>query len=269
MQQLKQVQLSMTRQIQQIIKQQRKRLDYLASYYKFKTPSLLYDQQIQRRDELEKQLNLNLKMQLTQARQDLRLLAQKFNLRYLLNDIKQYQSHAARYQQVLVQRLRQMLSHNETQLKNKVELLNNLSPTNVMLRGYSIISKDDQVVTSVDQISKGDQLNLAMKDGNIKASVEKVGKMMSEEKQSFEEMMKELESIVNKLDNETVSLEESLDLYQRGMKLSASCNETLKTQKRKSMNLSKTKRQIMKVIITMNQQMTDYINLINSRLQKQ
>ena len=150
MQQLKQVQLSMTRQIQQIIKQQHKRL--------------------------EKQLNLNLKMQLTQARQDLRLLAQKFNLRYLLNDIKQYQSHAARYQQVLVQRLRQMLSHNETQLKNKVELLNNLSPTNVMLRGYSIISKDDQVVTSVDQISKDDQLNLAMKDGNIKASVEKVGK---------------------------------------------------------------------------------------------
>ena len=176
MQQLKQVQLSMTRQIQQIIKQQRKRLDYLASYYKFKTPSLLYDQQIQRRDELEKQLNLNLKMQLTQARQDLRLVSQKFNLRYLLNDIKQYQSHVARYQQVLVQRLRQMLSHNETQLKNKVELLNNLSPTNVMLRGYSIISKDDQVVTSVDQISKGDQLNLAMKDGNIKASVEKVGK---------------------------------------------------------------------------------------------
>ena len=32
---------------------------------------------------------------------------------------------------------------------------------------------------------------------------------MSKEQQSFEEMMKELESIVQKLDNETVSLEES------------------------------------------------------------
>ena len=30
-------------------------------------------------------------------------------------------------------------------------------------------------------------------------------------------MMQELERIVQKLDNETVSLEESLDLYQRGM----------------------------------------------------
>ena len=48
--------------------------------------------------------------------------------------------------------------------------------------------------------------------------------MMSKEKQSFEEMMKELENIVQKLDNEAVSLEESLDLYQRGMKLSANCD---------------------------------------------
>ncbi len=63
--------------------------------------------------------------------------------------------------------------------------------------------------------------------------------MMSEEKQSFEEMMKELESIVNKLDNETVSLEESLDLYQRGMKLTASCNETLKNAEEKVNELVK------------------------------
>ncbi|MCY1566128.1 exodeoxyribonuclease VII small subunit [Staphylococcus pettenkoferi] len=62
---------------------------------------------------------------------------------------------------------------------------------------------------------------------------------MSEEKQSFEEMMKELESIVNKLDNETVSLEESLDLYQRGMKLTASCNETLKNAEEKVNELVK------------------------------
>ena len=33
---------------------------------------------------------------------------------------------------------------------------------------------------------------------------------MSKDQQSFEEMMQELENIVQKLDNETVSLEESL-----------------------------------------------------------
>lgn len=45
--------------------------------------------------------------------------------------------------------------------------------------------------------------------------------------------MKELENIVQKLDNENVSLEESLNLYQRGMKLSATCDETLKDAEKK------------------------------------
>lgn len=57
--------------------------------------------------------------------------------------------------------------------------------------------------------------------------------MMTNNTQSFEEMMKELENIVQKLDSENVSLEESLNLYQRGMTLSASCDETLKNAEKK------------------------------------
>ena len=52
-------------------------------------------------------------------------------------------------------------------------------------------------------------------------------------------MMEELETIVQKLDNENVSLEESLELYQRGMKLSASCDETLKNAEQKVNELIK------------------------------
>ena len=57
--------------------------------------------------------------------------------------------------------------------------------------------------------------------------------MTNNNTQSFEDMMKELETIVQKLDNENVSLEESLNLYQRGMKLSATCDETLKDAEKK------------------------------------
>ncbi len=38
---------------------------------------------------------------------------------------------------------------------------------------------------------------------------------MTTKNKNFEEMMKELESIVNKLDNDQISLEESMDLYQK------------------------------------------------------
>ena len=63
--------------------------------------------------------------------------------------------------------------------------------------------------------------------------------MSNSNSQSFEEMMEELETIVQKLDNENVSLEESLELYQRGMKLSASCDETLKNAEQKVNELIK------------------------------
>ena len=43
---------------------------------------------------------------------------------------------------------------------------------------------------------------------------------MTTENNSFEEMMQELESIVNQLDNDTISLEKSLELYQKGIALS-------------------------------------------------
>lgn len=72
----------------------------------------------------------------------------------------------------------------------------------------------------------------------LRLKYRKLGVKMSN-KQSFEEMMEELETIVQKLDNENVSLEESLELYQRGMKLSANCDETLKNAEQKVNELIK------------------------------
>jgi exodeoxyribonuclease VII small subunit len=44
---------------------------------------------------------------------------------------------------------------------------------------------------------------------------------------TFEEALEQLEEIVGKLENEEVSLEESVNLYERGMKLSKYCTTTL------------------------------------------
>ncbi|MGM0505600.1 MAG: exodeoxyribonuclease VII small subunit [Bacteroidota bacterium] len=53
---------------------------------------------------------------------------------------------------------------------------------------------------------------------------------MSEEKKlTFEEALNQLEAVVKRLEDPEVSLEESIDLYEQGMKLSAFCNETLES----------------------------------------
>ncbi len=58
------------------------------------------------------------------------------------------------------------------------------------------------------------------------------GKKMTENK-TFKEMMQELEQIVNQLDNDQISLEASLELYQKGMALSKACESTLKDAEKK------------------------------------
>lgn len=47
----------------------------------------------------------------------------------------------------------------------------------------------------------------------------------------FEELLKELEEIVKELENGSLSLEESIKKYQRGIELSALCKEKLLSAK--------------------------------------
>ncbi|MDX1586306.1 MAG: exodeoxyribonuclease VII small subunit [Balneolaceae bacterium] len=51
--------------------------------------------------------------------------------------------------------------------------------------------------------------------------------MSKKERQSFEEALSRLEEIVNELEDESISLEETIRLYEEGIKLSKKCTETL------------------------------------------
>lgn len=174
LQQIKQYEYTLSRYIKQYIEHQKKQLNHISSYYKFEQPSLLYDQQIQKRDELERQLNHLLNTKVEKSKHHLKLLQQSFNFKNLNQQITQekqsiYQLHS---------RLSKIMSNNitnlKTVLKNKLESLNNLSPTNTMLRGYAIVNKDNEVVTSTHKLNENDQISLTMKDGSVDATVKKV-----------------------------------------------------------------------------------------------
>ncbi len=52
-------------------------------------------------------------------------------------------------------------------------------------------------------------------------------KMSEKDQPTFEEALRKLESIVKKLEDPEVTLEESIQLYEEGMELSKYCSETL------------------------------------------
>ena len=53
--------------------------------------------------------------------------------------------------------------------------------------------------------------------------------MPDKERPGFEEALRELESIVEKLSNEEITLEDSVKYYEEGIRLSKICSETLES----------------------------------------
>jgi exodeoxyribonuclease VII small subunit len=66
-------------------------------------------------------------------------------------------------------------------------------------------------------------------------------KMTKEERPSFEEALTKLEAIVEKLDDDDITLEESVQLYEEGLKLSKICSKTLENAELKIEEIEKKK----------------------------
>ena len=54
----------------------------------------------------------------------------------------------------------------------------------------------------------------------------------------FEKSIKELEKIADSLENEKISLDESIALFEKGVKLSKDCSEYLENAKQKIISLT-------------------------------
>lgn len=50
---------------------------------------------------------------------------------------------------------------------------------------------------------------------------------------TFESMIKELETIVSKMENGEIALEKAIELYEKGTKLAVECNKMLETAEQK------------------------------------
>ena len=61
----------------------------------------------------------------------------------------------------------------ESKLKavEQITKLDALSPLKTLTRGYSIVQKNDKVITSVKQLENNDEIDIKLKDGGAKAII--------------------------------------------------------------------------------------------------
>ena len=66
---------------------------------------------------------------------------------------------------------------------------------------------------------------------------------MAEKKPTFEESLKKLESIADRIEQGQVGLEESIQLYEEGMKLAKQCRTALEKAEQRIQQLQATERE--------------------------
>ncbi|QPW11259.1 exodeoxyribonuclease VII large subunit [Mammaliicoccus sciuri] len=164
----------LTKHITQTIQQDKHKLKQLSSYYKLKTPSLLYDQETQKLDELQKQLSRNLEQTVTRNNHKLDILQNKLRITTIYNKTFQFRQDFNRLNMLQTQLVNRIISQKKQVLTSKLAQLDALSPNQIMLRGYSIIEKNDKIITSKNDLKIDDDITINLKDGKINANVKEI-----------------------------------------------------------------------------------------------
>lgn len=136
-----------------IINLNKKRLDSLKSSYILSRPISMYEVKEQKLDTLIDNLNKSI----------LKLVDNTKIKVYTLNN-----SYVLNNPNILYKYKEQSLNH----LISKLEVLN---PLNTLSRGYSIIKKDNKVISSIKNIKKDDEIKITLKDGELTSKIIKVG----------------------------------------------------------------------------------------------
>lgn len=160
----------------QLIIRRQERLDKLLSSVIFRQPERLYDGHLQKLDRLSQRLEQLTRERLTQKKQAEQLVFQRLKS----FDLKGQVSY---FKEKVMQQERLLLSHMSNHYDNKLarfekaqDALLSLDTTRIVARGYAIVRQEDTILASVQTLTKGDQISIQLRDGQIDAEVKDVRK---------------------------------------------------------------------------------------------
>lgn len=156
------------------LQESNKRLERVLSSYVMRQPQRLYEEYQQKTDLLTKDLQV-------QALKKLELKEQSFNLQVMrlthYNPQKKIEPLRNKAQQVnsdLQKVIIGMLNQKRQQTNHFIESLDLLSPLKILKRGYTYTTMNDEIISSVKDVKKDDELNIHIYDGELKVKVNEV-----------------------------------------------------------------------------------------------
>ena len=157
------------------LEQKKLKLNQLSNHYIMKNPHALFEQRLMYVNQLSDKLQFVLQDQLNKRKAQ--LAADYHRLNQFNPTLKV--EHSKQQLDFLTQRLtqsmnQQMLEHKQNYhvLLTKLEILN---PLSILKKGYSVLTDEfAQTITTVEAITIGQTISVALDDGIVKASVEEI-----------------------------------------------------------------------------------------------
>jgi len=71
----------------------------------------------------------------------------------------------------IIDLFKNIIQRKEAKFNELVVGLDALSPLKTLLRGYSIVEKNDKVIKSISDLNVGDNIKIILNDGNVNANI--------------------------------------------------------------------------------------------------
>ena len=160
--------------INNVIRINSRKLEELKNSFILRNPMSLYEIKEQRLDGLIDSLNKIINVKLTEYKVRLNNVKSSYILRNPLSIYEVKKETIAKYVDSLKKIIVSVINTNNYNYKilvNKLELLN---PLNILGKGYSLVTLDEEVISDSKKVKKGDNINIRLAKGNIKAEVKEI-----------------------------------------------------------------------------------------------
>jgi len=156
------------------IQYNQERLAKLSQSVVFRQPERLYDGYLQKIDQLTARLEVFIKQDFERKQKEVALLSHRLQGLNLLTSVENYQDRRESLQRLLVTTTKNTLNGYRVRLEKAQDALLSLDTSRIVARGYAIVNKGDKPLTTIKDITEGDQLTIQMRDGELEVEVKNV-----------------------------------------------------------------------------------------------
>lgn len=171
---IEQYKIRINENIKGIINYNTKRLQNIRESYVLKNPLALYEVKEQKLDNFIDRVNLIINTMLNDYKVRLDNIKSSYVLKNPLATYEVKKEKLINLEKILNKLVVSKIdvsTHKYEVIINKLELLN---PLNILSKGYSLVTLDDEVVKSTKNLKLNDTISIRMHEGNVKAIVKEI-----------------------------------------------------------------------------------------------